>query len=93
VVTDTAWLMIHDPTDPRHGTTNGYRNLKCRCERCRRANADDAAQRKAARRNAPTPRRVHGTVNGYDNYSCRCARCTKAHTDAARNLRHRRKQQ
>jgi hypothetical protein len=21
-------------TDPRHGTANGYTNLKCRCERC-----------------------------------------------------------
>lgn len=24
--------------DPRHGTYNGYRNLQCRCERCREAN-------------------------------------------------------
>lgn len=25
--------------DPRHGTYNGYNNLKCRCTDCRRANA------------------------------------------------------
>lgn len=24
----------NDPEDPRHGTTNGYGNLRCRCERC-----------------------------------------------------------
>lgn len=25
------------PEDPRHGTTNGYGNLGCRCERCTEA--------------------------------------------------------
>jgi hypothetical protein len=27
------------PDDPRHGTTNGYTNLGCRCARCRAAHA------------------------------------------------------
>lgn len=35
-----AQLITDDPTDQRHGTTNGYGNLGCRCERCRKANAD-----------------------------------------------------
>ena len=26
-----------DPSDPRHGTLNGYKQLCCRCERCREA--------------------------------------------------------
>lgn len=26
------------PDDPRHGTFNGYANLKCRCVECRAAN-------------------------------------------------------
>jgi hypothetical protein len=26
-----------DPDDDRHGTTNGYSNLKCRCESCTEA--------------------------------------------------------
>ena len=26
--------------DPRHGTLNCYTNLRCRCEKCRRAQAD-----------------------------------------------------
>jgi hypothetical protein len=29
-----------DPTDPRHGTVNGYSNLLCSCEPCRKAWAD-----------------------------------------------------
>lgn len=91
-MTDTAWLVLNDPTDKRHGTPNGYNNYGCRCDRCRAAHAADSLKRKNARRIAPTPRHVHGTVNGYDNYSCRCKRCTKAHTDAARERRHRDRQ-
>lgn len=26
--------------DPRHGTTNGYSNLGCRCDECKTAHAD-----------------------------------------------------
>jgi hypothetical protein len=29
-----------DLEDQRHGTTNGYNNLSCRCERCCQANTD-----------------------------------------------------
>lgn len=28
------------PDDPRHGTQNGYGNLKCRCEPCKKANTN-----------------------------------------------------
>lgn len=27
----------NNPEDERHGTTNGYSNLKCRCDRCKDA--------------------------------------------------------
>ena len=30
-------VMRLAPDDPRHGTTNGYGNLKCRCRPCRDA--------------------------------------------------------
>ena len=30
---------LPDPTDPRHGTINGYNNLGCRCRRCTDANS------------------------------------------------------
>ncbi len=29
-----------DPVDPRHGTVNGYSNLRCRCDRCRAAQTE-----------------------------------------------------
>lgn len=29
--------FLNNPDDPRHGTTNGYGNLRCRCERCTEA--------------------------------------------------------
>jgi hypothetical protein len=40
-----------DPTDPKHGTTNGYGNLGCRCARCCEANTKMHAEY-MARRNA-----------------------------------------
>lgn len=74
--------------DVRHGTTNGYKNLRCRCAECRRAWANCVAKQRVERMrsNIPVP---HGTTNGYGNYGCRCASCTAANTDAqrARHLR------
>jgi hypothetical protein len=35
----TVHRMARDDGDPRHGTLNGYFNLRCRCEKCRKANA------------------------------------------------------
>lgn len=29
------------PNDPRHGTVNGYTNLRCRCSRCRKAHREN----------------------------------------------------
>lgn len=36
--------MTLAPDDPRHGTINGYANLRCRCPRCREANRQHAAR-------------------------------------------------
>jgi hypothetical protein len=33
-----------NPEDPRHGTPNGYGNLRCRCPRCTKANTDWIAE-------------------------------------------------
>lgn len=35
------------PGDPRHGTLNGYGNLGCRCNDCRRVNSKRSAERRA----------------------------------------------
>jgi hypothetical protein len=36
-VPDQSSLCALDSDDPRHGTTNGYTNLGCRCYECRSA--------------------------------------------------------
>lgn len=36
--------MLADPSDPRHGTTNGY-GVGCRCDRCRAAMRAYSARR------------------------------------------------
>jgi hypothetical protein len=42
---ERAQVFLSDPSDPRHGTTNGYGNLTCRCERCTKAWAEDHLER------------------------------------------------
>lgn len=32
--------IVEGDGDPRHGTHNGYGNLKCRCDACREANSE-----------------------------------------------------
>jgi hypothetical protein len=66
------------PDDPRHGTVNGYNNLKCRCQACRAAWGARTKLRRAARTLSPDDPR-HGKVTTYWNYSCRCPACTEAH--------------
>ena len=36
---ETIAIFAADASDPRHGTANGYKNLRCRCEPCTTANA------------------------------------------------------
>ena len=66
--------------DPRHGTTNGYGNMKCRCSACRAAWAASIYKRKSVRPPLLEGDPRHGTTNGYDNWSCRCSACRLAHT-------------
>jgi hypothetical protein len=68
------------PGDPRHGTRNGYTNLLCRCDKCRRAWALYVQSQKLRRAAAGLPEDDphHGTQNGYGNYGCRCVACSAA---------------
>jgi hypothetical protein len=99
LLTETRWankgtakerqsLFFRNPTDPRHGTTNGYRNLECRCQPCRDAHWAYTAERRVARSKALTagdPR--HGMASTYINHGCRCAPCASAAASArARSL-------
>ena len=69
--------------DPRHGTSNGYNNLRCRCEPCRDAWNTyfvDYLYRTGRRR--PWPEyvaslpRTHGAARY--NAGCRCDDCRRA---------------
>jgi hypothetical protein len=77
--------------DPRHGTENGYSNLRCRCQHCREAWARTYQKRRQRKRNEPTPVGAHGTVSGYSYWGCRCAKCTAVHAEQHSQLRHRRR--
>jgi hypothetical protein len=73
--------------DPRHGSENGYSNLRCRCQHCRRAWAFTYQKRRERKRSEPTPVDAHGTVSGYSYWGCRCPKCTEIHNERYRELR------
>lgn len=75
--------------DPRHGTVNGYQNLKCRgargCQPCRVAWAAYCNQQRhnrGTRLRPDDPR--HGQANTYVNHRCRCDPCRTAATETRR---------
>jgi len=81
---ETQERMQADPDDPRHGTMNGYRNLRCRCGRCREANKlsfREARQRRVGSLADDDPR--HGKATTYSNWGCRCDACRAAATTEA----------
>lgn len=65
--------------DYRHGTTNGYGNLKCRCDRCSAAQAKfyqlEKAKKHALRESGLMPEAAHGRPVGYQVYGCECEPC------------------
>jgi hypothetical protein len=75
--------IMPDDGDPRHGTLNGYVNLRCRCALCRLANTEYMAKRRVERSQGPVLAE-HGNPNTYSNWSCRCEPCTRAHADDVR---------
>jgi len=70
--------------DARHGTDNGYRNLRCRCPECTTAHSAALTRERAKR--APLafwdPR--HGTYGAYTNWGCRCDACRAATAEQQR---------
>jgi hypothetical protein len=65
-----------------HGTRGKYVNDKCRCDACRKANAEYGEymlhQRQTRSRIPDIP---HG-VGRYQNWGCRCGVCTEAKSRA-----------
>lgn len=66
------------PAD-KHGTLSGYQGYGCRCDACKKANADK--HREYSRNKPPMPRSAHGSVYGYCWYGCRCDACRQAMSD------------
>jgi hypothetical protein len=92
-VTTKATLVPGDG-DPRHGTLNGYGNLKCRCQPCRDANAiafkEARAKRKQRLLDDPSLA-PHGRESTYGNWGCRCDLCTAAWSNNCKDRTARRK--
>ena len=81
--------------DPRHGTSNGYGNLRCRCDACREAHALAHAAYMRRKREAGEILGSHGSSVAYDT-GCRCKVCRLAHNrrsvERKRRIRKRRAQ-
>lgn len=85
-------------TETWHGTTGGYTNHGCRCDRCRKATTDYHRERRWAtgrsrpfdqylRERYPDPP-PHGTETRYTSkWRCRCDLCRQASAQARRRRR------
>ncbi len=73
----TRARLTPDDGDLRHGTINGYSNLKCRCAACKTAWADYCLNLRNSAALPPDDWR-HGQRNTYLNYACRCDACRLA---------------
>jgi hypothetical protein len=78
------------PDDPRHGTTNGYGNLGCRCDACREAARVSHAAYMTRVRAEGRIVGGHGTTTAYDT-GCRCNRCREAHNAKSRAFKAKRR--
>jgi 5-methylcytosine-specific restriction endonuclease McrA len=72
--------MRNDTPIP-HGTANGYKHYKCRCDKCKSAMSEYGRKFTKKVPDKPIP---HGTVNGYANYKCRCDKCKAAQSERNR---------
>lgn len=74
--------------DARHGTANGYRNLDCRCTRCRGAWADYIHWQHGQDRPPLSPDDPrHGSSTAYRYWHCRCDACHAGEAKRARDKR------
>lgn len=81
------------PDDPRHGTTNGYGNLGCRCSPCREAHRQNHARymQKVRDDGSLVDKGAHGSSYRYD-IGCRCDACREAHNQKSRITKQRMRQ-
>lgn len=78
----------HDP-QPEHGTVYRYSCCKCRCDLCRRANADWQLWYYHGGRQEIADRGKKGCTRDYLSYGrgCRCGPCSNAMMDWQRAYR------
>lgn len=72
--------------DPRHGTSNGYGNLGCRCPACREAHRVKHSDYMRRVRESDRILGQHGTDLAYDT-GCRCDACREAHNRKSREYK------
>lgn len=80
-----------DPDDPRHGTSNAYGNLRCRCPRCREANRVSHQAYIEQAKSEGRKLGQHGSSLCYDT-GCRCDACREAHNRRSREKKQARRQ-
>ena len=84
----TKAIIVPGDGDSRHGSVNGYSNLKCRCQDCRDAHAANMRRYLAHVRSRGIPAHIeHGTYNCYHTYGCRCDDCKAANARFSRGER------
>jgi hypothetical protein len=67
-----------DPDCPRKQSGTCYTHHGCRCEVCKRVNAERCARRRKERDPSKLPPERHGSKSTYSNWNCRCDLCTEA---------------
>ena len=88
---DLKWPYRLPQGDPRHGTTNGYGNLGCRCPACRKASSENHRKYLDRVRAEGRVLSEHGTETAYSS-GCRCDVCREAHNKRSREYKRRRTQ-
>lgn len=93
----------HKPMEADHTPSRtSYVHDKCRCEGCRKANAEYKRNKTGDHRAATAstnaalnaagipfadPKLTHGLPSTYEWYGCRCDKCTAAHSTREREYR------
>ncbi len=87
----TKYLASH----LKHGAIVTYNYWGCRCDDCRKANADRMRESIAANAKLKKlPKDLpHGRTTTYNYWRCRCNECTAAHSAYCREAYHRRRQE
>jgi hypothetical protein len=67
-----------DPDCPRKQSGTCYTHHGCRCEVCKRVNAERCSRRRKERDPSKLPPERHGKISTYSNWNCRCGECTEA---------------